>query len=102
MPVEQSGYSEKREFMRLFIDAPLSYQIHGDETWQKGVGKDLSATGMAFVINETVPDGTLIDVRLKPGTEITPALQATVKVLRVTPMIDGRFELSTIIDKILP
>ena len=101
MPDEQGGYSEKREFMRLFINAPLSYQIQGQEEWRQGVGKDLSATGMAFVIDHPVTENTLIDVRLKPGTEITPALEATVKVLRVTKTPDDKYELSTIIDRIL-
>ena len=102
MPIEETEYSEKREFMRLFINAPLSYQIQGDDEWQQGIGKDLSATGMAFLINESVPVGTLIDIKLKPGTEITPALQATVKVLRTTELEDNQVEVSTIIDKILP
>lgn len=102
MSIDQGSYSEKREFMRLFINAPLSYHIQGETDWREGVGKDLSATGMAFLVDHDVPVDTLIDIRLKPGTEITPALEAVVKVLRVTETDDGQFELSTIIDKILP
>jgi len=102
MPSENSGYSERREFLRLFINAPLTYQIHGRDDWQEAIGKDLSATGMAFLINEPVELNTLIDIKLKPGTDITPAMHATVKVLRVTNLEDGQYELSAIIDKILP
>ena len=102
MPIEETEYSEKREFMRLFINAPLQYKLEDHEDWSQGTGKDLSATGMAFTINEAVQAGDLIEVRIKPGTEVTPALRAIVKVLRVTEQDDGLFEVSTIIDKLLP
>ncbi len=102
MSREDQEYSEKRDFIRMFINAPIEYSAVGKNDWQQGVGKDLSATGIAFVANEDFSEGDLIEVKLKPATAVTPPLEATVKVIRSTPAESGGYELSTIIDKIHP
>ena len=99
MSREDQEYSEKRNFIRMFIDAPIEYCKSGGD-WQKGTGKDLSATGIAFIANESHSEGDLIEVKLKPATEVTPPLEATVKVIRSTAAEEGGYELSTIIEKI--
>ena len=45
---------------------------------------------------------TVIEVKLKPATDVTPPLEATVKVIRSEPYEQGGYELSTIIDKLHP
>lgn len=102
MSREDLEYSEKRDFIRMFIDAPIEYCASGSNDWQKGIGKDLSATGIAFIANEDYSEGDLIEVKLKPATKVTPPLEATVKVIRSEPAESGGYELSTIIDKIHP
>lgn len=100
MSREEKDYSEKRDFIRMFIDAPVDYALKGTGQWQKGVGKDLSASGMAFTVNEDVSVGDLVEIRLKPATEVTPPLEATVKVIRCEAVSSGGYELSTIIEEI--
>ena len=100
MSREDLEYSEKRDFIRMFINAPISYSASGSGEWQKGIGKDLSATGIAFVTHESYNDGDLIEIKLKPETTVTPPLEATVKVVRCSASEDGGYELSTIIEKI--
>ena len=102
MSREDQDYSEKRNFIRMFIDAPIEYCASGSDNWQKGTGKDLSATGIAFIANEDYSEGDLIEVKLKPATDVTPPLEATVKVIRSEPYEPGGYELSTIIDKLHP
>ena len=100
MSREEHDYSEKRDFIRMFIDAPIEYCIKGSDQWQTGVGKDLSASGMAFSIKESVSEGDLIEIKLKPATDVTPPLEATVKVIRSEANDDGEYDLSTIIEEI--
>ena len=100
MSREDQDYSEKRDFIRMFIDAPIEYCAAGTNQWQKGTGKDLSATGIAFVANESYQPDDLVEIKLKPATEVTPPLEATVKVIRSEPCDEGGYELSTIIEKI--
>ena len=100
MSREDQEYSEKRDFIRMFINAPVSYCASGTDEWQKGIGKDLSATGIAFVTNESYNEGDLIEIKLKPETTVTPPLEATVKVMRCEANEGGGYELSTIIEKI--
>lgn len=100
MSREDQEYSEKRDFIRMFINAPISYCASGSTEWQQGTGKDLSATGIAFITEQSFSEGDLIEVKLKPETNVTPPLEATVKVVRCAANEGGGYELSTIIEKI--
>lgn len=100
MSREDQEYSEKRDFIRMFINAPISYCAENSTEWQRGTGKDLSATGIAFITEQSFNEGDFIEVKLKPETNVTPPLEATVKVVRCTANEAGGYELSTIIEKI--
>ena len=100
MTREDQEYSEKRDFIRMFIEAPIEYCIKGSNDWKKGVGKDLSASGMAFTVDDPVNEGDLIEIKLKPSTDVTPPLEATVKVIRSIANDSGSYDLSTIIEEI--
>jgi hypothetical protein len=100
MSREEQDYSEKRNFIRMFIEAPIQYCAKNSNDWKEGIGKDLSASGMAFSVGEAFKEGDLIEIKLKPATEVTPPLEATVKVIRATANEAGGYDLSTIIEEI--
>jgi len=100
MSREEQDYSEKRNFIRMFINAPMEYKAEGSDDWQTGYGKDLSATGISFTVTDAVDEGALLEIQLKPETDVTPPLEATVKVIRCEATADEGFELSTYIEKI--
>ncbi|MGL4206904.1 MAG: PilZ domain-containing protein [Aeromonadaceae bacterium] len=74
---------ERRAFMRLVIDAPLTLLFEGREL--AGVCRDLSANGMAIELSEALPLGALLQVSLATASNALPPFQAEARVLRCEP-----------------
>ena len=100
MSLDDQDYAEKRDFIRMFINAPVDYAIAGSGDWQSGIGKDLSGGGLSFTTKGTLSEGDKVDVKLHPITPVTPPLEAKVTVIRVDPEEDGNNVVSTKIDRI--
>ncbi len=74
---------ERRAFMRLVIDAPLTLLFEGREF--AGVCRDLSANGMAIELGEPLELGDQVQVSLATASNALPPFQARAKVLRSEP-----------------
>ena len=77
-------YAEKRDFLRMPIDCELSFSVAGSSDKQQGNVINLSHRGILFTSSETYDEGTRLDIVLTPSNSITPPMEATVIVSRVT------------------
>ena len=84
--LEQKG-KERRAFMRLVIDAPVTLLLAGKPL--VGVCRDLSANGMAIELSEPVDQGVLLLVSLATASNALPPFQAQAQVIRVDAQGDG-------------
>ncbi len=101
MSQDEQDYAEKRDFIRMFIDAPVDFSILGSDNWSKGIGKDLSGGGISFTSEQPLSEGDKIDIKLHPITPVTPPLEAVGVVTRCDKGDDSGYIVSTKIDKIL-
>lgn len=87
-------YAEKRDFQRMTLDSTLEYQIHNEEKFFQGRIKNLSANGVLFVTNHSIPLGIKIQIKVTPDNDITPPMVADIKVLRCDKHADGDYHLA--------
>lgn len=101
MRENDQDYAEKRDFIRMFINAPVDFAVSGTEDWYSGIGNDLSGGGLSFKTKHQLSEGDQVDIKLHPITPVTPPLEAKVTVIRSDADDDGQFTVSTKIDHIV-
>ncbi len=79
-----SEYSEKRDFKRMAIDCEFSFSEAGDKQVYSGHVVNLSSKGVLFTSEESFEIGTVLDILLTPSISLTPPMEASVLVSRVT------------------
>jgi hypothetical protein len=89
----RGDYSEKRDFMRMEVECPMSFRIQGEGQVYQGTARDLSASGLSILCQQEVAEGSVLEVNVQPEKSIVPPLQATVEVMRVSSPAPGQFEL---------
>ena len=100
MSVDDQDYAEKRDFIRMFINAPVDFRISGAEDWTKGTGINLSGGGLSFKTDQPLSESDKVEIKLHPVTEVTPPLEARVTVIRIDEHEDGELLISAKIDRI--
>lgn len=80
-------YDDKRNFRRMCMDCNASYQIDGGASGEALV-KDLSAGGVLLWGDQELVADTRMLVTVKPVNQITPPLNAQVRVVRCSPCED--------------
>lgn len=101
MSQDDVDFAEKRDFIRMFIDAPVDFSITGTGEWFKGTGQDLSGGGLSFSTQQSLSEGDKVDIKLHPITPVTPPLEAQVTVIRADQLEGDTYSISTKIEKIL-
>jgi len=101
MNQDEQNYAEKRDFIRMFINAPVDFALSGSDNWSKGMGIDLSGGGISFTSEQPLSEGDRVDIKLHPITDVTPPLEAVGVVTRIDKCADGKYAVSTKIEKIL-
>lgn len=77
------GRNDKRDFIRMSIDARVIFNRINSDQEHSGRAKDLSATGVRFITDIPVDVGEQLELAIHPGTDLTPPLLATMTVIRV-------------------
>ncbi len=77
------NYSEKRDFIRMKISAPLGATLTTPVKTIEGMCRDLSGGGMQVETTESLTLGTELDVEISSSHGHNPTLKAKVKVARV-------------------
>ncbi len=74
-------YIEKRDYIRMEVDCTARLNFQGIEPIEACL-KDLSATGLLMLVKVPIPSGSVGNVSVAPGNNITPPLQVEVEIIR--------------------
>ena len=81
-------YSEKRDYIRMQMEASVTLLHDGQETLARCL--DLSSTGMQVEATSNLVMGQLVKVHIASDHEKLPGLDAETEVVRVIDLGDGR------------
>jgi len=73
----------------MTLDSSLEYQLFNDPKNYVGSVKNLSATGILFTTDQTLPLGVQLQIKLTPENSITSPMTAEVRVTRSDKHSDG-------------
>ncbi|HSX71342.1 PilZ domain-containing protein [Pseudomonas subflava] len=88
MSQNDRAYSEKRDFIRMRLEAPVILHHAGQEIEAQCL--DLSSTGMQVEANCQIAVGDRVKVHIPSEHSELKGLDAQAEVVRVTPLDDGR------------
>ncbi|WMS88144.1 PilZ domain-containing protein [Pleionea litopenaei] len=93
MSIERE-YEEKRDFIRMFVDAKV--EITDPNTGDHFIGdsKNLSAGGVAFLCDHSFEVGQTLEVKVSSVQSQLPPLTAELKVIRSDKRDDGQYEVA--------
>ena len=77
------NYQEKRNYIRMKVDAPAHITVYADGSTLEGFCRDLSGGGMLLEINAILPVGTVVEVTIASSHGHNPMLKARAEVARV-------------------
>lgn len=102
MGINDKSYSEKRDFIRMKIGAPLSAKLASSADVIEGLCLDLSGGGLQVEAKQSLPAGTEVEVEVSSDHGHSPTLKAKAKVARVSTNDNGDYILGLEIIQILP
>lgn len=82
-------YNEKRAFPRMNVECPAKIRLHGDADARGAIVKNLSGGGVLIWLDQAMAQGSVFDITVEPGIDLTPPLDARVKVTRCTQLAEG-------------
>jgi hypothetical protein len=89
--ITMRDYSEKRDFIRMKIDAEVILETEGGGMRYAAKCKDLSGTGMSIELQEPLAIGAEFNTSLPSNNPSFPPFNTTVKVLRCEPLPSGAY-----------
>lgn len=99
MGLNDRNYEEKRNFIRMSMNASARLSIKGgDEINVTCI--DLSATGMSIKASKSLAIGTQIHVSIDSPNDQFRSMDADAKVLRCEPLENGDFDIGVEIEQI--
>ena len=92
--LERGDFSEKRDFIRLGVECPATFEIDG-ETGRSysGIACDLSASGLKIMTEKEIAVGTILNIKILPEKALIAPLHAVVEVVWSSGLVDGKYEL---------
>ena len=95
-----NDYEEKRNFIRMFVDAKVS--ITDPETGQvfEGDSKNLSGDGVMFVTEQEFHKNQILSVDIRSEQSKLAPLKAEFEVKRVQKLNDDRWEIAGTINSV--
>ncbi len=85
----------------MTLDSALEYHLFNDNKTYPGKVKNLSATGIMFTADQSLPLGIQVQIKLTPENDITPPMEAEVRVTRCDKRTDGHYHVAGEINKII-
>lgn len=81
MNASSRDFTEKRTFIRMRVDTPVSLTMTNDEQASyEAVCKDLSGAGMLVQLDQQLPLGAELNVRIKSGKNPFSALAEVARI----------------------
>jgi len=102
MGINDKPYSEKRDFIRMKIGAPLNAKLAAASEIIEGLCLDLSGSGLQVETKQNLVVGTEAEVEVSSDYGHNPTLKAKVKVVRSTTNDTGDHVLGLEITQIIP
>ena len=102
MGINDKPYSEKRDFIRMKIGAPLNARLAAATDVIEGLCVDLSGGGLQVEAKQGLAVGTEAEVEVSSGHGHNPTLKARTKVVRATTNEAGDYVLGLEILQIIP
>ncbi|MCB1791080.1 MAG: PilZ domain-containing protein [Gammaproteobacteria bacterium] len=95
-------YSEKRNYPRMEIECPASFQVV-DGDGGGAIVKNLSGGGLLMWLDRQIEPNATLMLEIKPINDITPPMNAEVRVLRCTQVEggEGSFAVACQISRVL-
>ncbi len=91
MSQNDRSYSEKRDFIRMQVEANVVLYHAGQEI--PGKSLNLSSTGMQLEVNASVGVGEKVRIHIPSEHSELPGLDAEAEVVRSNDLGDGRYAL---------
>lgn len=85
MSLSDKTFAEKRDFIRMKIEAPHNATISSDAGHHSGVCRELSGGGVQLMLDTALPEQSEWELNVASNHGHSPQLRAVVKVVRVTP-----------------
>lgn len=101
METNGKPYSEKRDFIRMKIGAPLNAKLAAAAETIEGLCLDLSGSGLQMETKQNLVVGTEAEVEVSSDYGHNPTLKAKVKVVRSTANDAGDYVLGLEIIEII-
>ncbi|MEN0035899.1 MAG: PilZ domain-containing protein [Cellvibrio sp.] len=102
MGINDKPYSEKRDFIRMKIGAPLNAKLAAATEVIEGLCLDLSGGGLQVEAKQSLAVGTEAEVEVSSDHGHNPTLKARAKVVRSTTNEAGDYVLGLEILQIIP
>ncbi|WP_188150322.1 PilZ domain-containing protein [Teredinibacter waterburyi] len=83
MSLASRDYQEKRNFIRMKVDTPVSMQVQSGSDSYEGICRDLSGGGLLVELDTALPMGTEVEVTIASSHGHNPMLKAKAVVSRV-------------------
>jgi len=83
---------DNRNFLRMIVDTEVQLRL-ADNTTLNGRCVNLSATGLAVVLAQSVEIGTEVHAEIHGSGGMVPALSVSAKVVRCAITEDNQYEL---------
>ena len=91
--LERGDFSEKRDFIRMGVECPSTFEIDGETGTHEGIACDLSASGLKIVTENDIAIGTILNIRILPEKSLITPLHAVVEVVWSRAIADNKYEL---------
>lgn len=101
MGINDKPYSEKRDFIRMKIGAPLNAKLAAESQTIEGLCLDLSGGGLQVETKQPLAVGTEAEVEVSSDHGHNPTLKAKTRVVRATANEAGDYVLGLEIIQIL-
>ncbi|MDO3386962.1 PilZ domain-containing protein [Gilvimarinus sp. SDUM040013] len=85
MSLTNKIFDEKRDFIRMKIEAPLDATLSGESASHAGVCRELSGGGVQVLMDAALPEDSEWELNVVSNHGHSPQLRARVQVVRVLP-----------------
>ncbi len=94
MPSMGTDYDEKRNFIRMFVNAEVKISVAATGETFVGEGKNLSGDGALFVTDKEFEINQKLNLEISSEKSNLASLNAEFEVKRVESLGDGKFEIA--------
>ncbi len=75
-------HNDKRDFHRMTMDFTVRFRPPDSDEYYLGRCKNLSTGGIAFICDQYIDTGAMVEIDITPDKALVRPLQATMQVLR--------------------